>query len=287
MIFKKKLKNKNNDIAWVETFSSTAELVKVNDARPINFSSAGPGGVRTRVKPRLDWFGPDIRSWSDVEECLRVGYQPITEKLKTAPSSLEGVGKRAAFVNDVVGFAPIVPLYLQNIPTCMVRSTVKTIRNKVLNVYYENDASSWVEAADLLNAGCALLGAIMELESQGYRFNLWVTQFYQRPGEEGYMLAVKVKDANRALDIKRISFPLAHPAFLRAVGFDWYERFPNAKELSGYGQPLTVKYNRKQIQDIYEEMFNERCVVFSAQSDIHNSREEFRKVIENAGQKMG
>ena len=287
MIIKKKLKAKNNEAVQVEVFSSALELVQVSDARPINFSSHGAGGSRACVHEDLSWYGPGVKSWEDISEMLHYGYQPITEKMKSIPTSLSGEGKRPTFINDVVGFAPIVPLYLQNIPTCMVNTTKKVIKNKVLNIYYDMTANCGVEATDILSAGCDLLGAIMELELQGYRFNLSAIQTYPRRDEGADILCVRVKDANRALDIKRISFPLAHPAFFRAVGFDWYERCPGATRRSGYGTALAYQYMRDDINKMFEELFGEKCVVFSAATDIRNSREDFKRVIENAGKKVG
>ena len=98
-------------------------------------------------------------------------------------------------------------------------------------------ASYSTKSESIINAGVKLLSAIVELEQQGYRFNLYAVQNYYSYGK-GYILKVKVKDAMQPLDLKRVSFPLTHTGFFRVIGFDWYSKCPEAKYISGYGHSL-------------------------------------------------
>lgn len=199
--------------------------------------------TRTRTDSRFEdyraeyRFGDDgwsgIGSFADAERLLVEGYDAAVKKLKSydSASNLRGVGKRTQFKNDLVGFAPIVPLALQGVPLNMINSYAKPIKNKVLNVYYDVAVSAGYEPEQILEAGRKFLTMLMKLEMQGYRFNVYCTQAYSRLSDCKHidLLKLKVKDAGRPLDIKRISFPLVHSGFLRAIGFDWYSRVPGGK----------------------------------------------------------
>lgn len=201
---------------------------------------------------------------------LREGYQPTVDALKESVK-VRSTGKRFKSFNDVVGFAPVVPNAIMGLPNAMVNSSMKPIKSKVMDIYYDMTVSAYVDSDDLIKAGQKMLGVILEMEAQGYRFNLYVCQTYG-DGRSCDMLCVKVKSANQPFDLKRMSFPVSHTAFFRGVGFDWYSKFPLGKYRCGYGTPMYHLKSQEEIKTEFKRLFGQGAVYFSAQSIVKNMR---------------
>jgi len=195
---------------------------------------------------------------------LREGYQPTVDALKKG-TKITANGKRFKSFNDVVGFAPIVPNAIMGLPNSMVNSSMTQIKTKVLDIYYDMTVSCYVDSDDLIKAGQKMLGVILEMEAQGYRFNLYVCQTYG-DGKSCDMLCVKVKSANQPFDLKRMSFPVSHTAFFRGIGFDWYSKFPLGKYRYGYGTPMYHLKTQDEIKAEFKRLFGKGATYFSAQT---------------------
>ena len=180
------------------------------------------------------WSG--VSTYDEALELLRNGYQSAVEGFKNELKVAETYGPRFAFSNDVHGFAPIVPLAIKGIPTCMVNMTLRPLKAKVLDVYYDIGVIASYKPDQIIKAGQSVLGTIIELERMGYKFNLYAVQSYFGKSERALdMLCVKVKSSNTPLDLKRMAFPLVHPAFFRVIGFDWQGKSPITRYI-GYGR---------------------------------------------------
>jgi hypothetical protein len=148
-------------------------------------------------------------------------------------------------------------------------------------------ASSFTSKEQIIEAGQKLLAAIMELEMQGYKFNLYAIQTYWEDSSKGAdMLCTKIKSSNTPLDLKRISFPLTHTAYFRVIGFDWYSKTPKGVYRSCYGKALGYDFNEDQMQAGFKEIFGNNCVVFSCAKIIDQDKEHFKTVIEENGKKV-
>ena len=265
----------------IESYNSTADLVKDCKTRPItdskfdNMQDGGLGGHSKR------WCGVD--SYEQALQFLEEGYQPTVEKLKAGiKSNLQGQGKRISFNNDIVGYAPIVPLAMQGVPNSMINSRMKPIKSKVIDIYYNMTASCATESNDIIKAGVKLLSAIVSLEQQGYRFNLYAIQNYY-DNKKGYVLKVKVKDAMQPLDLKRVSFPLTHTGFFRVIGFDWYSKCPEAKYLCGYGHSIDYDFSADKMSNAAREIFGDNAIWFGCTKIIEKDESYIKEVIVNAG----
>ena len=276
--FQMKVKAFKNNRFNVEVFDSANEVVKASRSRKVTSDSFH--NFDNGYMPRGEWAG--VESFQDALDLMQNGYQPTVDKLKTGiKANVQGQAKRISFYNDVTGFAPIVPLALQGVPNCMVNSYMKPIKAKVLNIYYDMTASCGTKSDEIIEAGQKFLAAIMELEMQGYKFNLYAIQSYSDGSCD--MLCTKIKSSNTPLDLKRISFPLTHTAYFRVIGFDWYSKTPNGKYRFSYGHALAYDYNEKEMQAGFKEIFGQNCVVFSATNIIHKDIEHFKKVITKEG----
>lgn len=264
--------------AMVEVFSSAQEVVDVSSKREITDSSFHDMRNRSSIDSK---FCGGVQSFEEAEELMRTGYQPTVDKMKSGiKANLAGQGKRVSFKNEVVGFQPIVPLALQGVPNCMVNTYMKPIKSKVLNIYYDMTASWATKSEQIIEAGQKVLAAIMELEMQGYKFNLYAIQSYYS-GSEACILCTKVKSANTPLDLKRISFPLTHTAYFRIIGWDWYSRCPEAEYYSGYGHALGYSLSSEELSKDFEQIFREKCVYFSASKVINDTTDHIKEVLTN------
>ena len=273
--FQKKVAAFGNANINVEVFDSANEVAEVSSRRSITNSM-----FHDISDPReIDKSWTGVASLEEALDLMKTGYQPTVDKMKTGiKANVNGQGKRISFFNDVVGYSPIVPLALLGVPNSMQNSYMKPIKAKVLNVYYDMTASCGTSKESIIEAGQKLLAAIMELEMQGYKFNLYAIQTYYG-GSSGDMLCTKIKSSNTPLDLKRISFPLTHTAYFRVIGFDWYSKTPKGKYRSGYGRALGYEFNERQMQEGFKEIFGQNCVVFSCAKILNKDSEHFKNVI--------
>lgn len=212
---------------------------------------------------------------------LREGYQPIVDKFKTTKKfTAAGIGKRVRFTQEPAGFSPIVPNAILGLPNSMINTHIKPIKTKVLDVYYETCVCCAVESSDLIKAGETLLSAIRELEAQGYRFNLYAVQDYYEEGSTD-MLCVRVKTASQPLDLKRVSFPIAHTAFFRGIGFEWYSKFPKGKYRRGYGRPVSICHDHNAISKEMKRLFGPSVVFLAASKIIEKDADYLKGVLTN------
>ena len=213
---------------------------------------------------------------------LKEGYQPTVDKMKDVIKfTAKGVGKRTQFMNHVEGFAPIVPNAIMGLPNSMITSRTKAIKNKVLDVYYDITANCGTKSKELIEAGQKLLGVILELEAQGYRFNLYVTQDYYDSLKGCDMLCLRVKSANQPFDLKRMSFPLTHSAFFRGIGFEWYSKFPLGTYRFGYGKAISCEKSQEEISAEFKRLFGPSSVYFSVVSLLKKEPDYIKGVLTN------
>lgn len=257
-----KLQSANGYKIMCEQYNSAAEVVADCKTRKItnrsfdNMADGNLGGHDT------DWCGVD--SYDEAIEYLEKGYQTVVDQLKSAiKADLTGNGKRISFHNDIVGYAPVVPLAIIGVPNAMVNSHMKQIKAKVVDVYYDGVFGSEVSSENIIKTGSKVIAAILQLEQQGYRFNLYQVQSYS-DREDCDMMTVKLKDAAQPIDLKRISFPLTHTGFFRVIGFDWYSKTPKGEYRPFYGHAIGYEESVKsKLPAMFKEMFGSNAVFVS------------------------
>lgn len=272
-----KLKNKPYEL-HIEIFDSADETVRVNRNRPITDSAFR----NARENVDGDWAG--VKSYSDAEELLKTGYQPTVDAMKGVWKGRTGITTRFKFQNDITGFAPVVPLAMKGVPNCMINMQMAPIKAKVLDVYYDITSSCNVESEEIIRVGQSILGSIIELEQQGYRFNLYGVQTYS-DGSSCDMLVVKLKSASQPLDLKRVSFPLTHTAFFRIFGFDWYSRVPGGKHRFGYGRGMAYDYNDSELNNMAKAVFGRNSVYLSAAHVLKMDTSQIKEALTNVNSK--
>lgn len=263
----------------VETYSSAQEVARDCETRAITNPSFQD------MKKAYEWSWRGCKNYDEALSFLRNGYQPTVDKMKQGLKiSKQGNGKRISFANNIVGFAPVVPLAMMGVPQSMVDMKMKPIKCKVLDVYYDITATCDVDSKQIIANGEKVLGAIMELERAGYRFNLYAMQGYAGSDNDDSvdMLVVKVKSASQPLDLKRISFPLTHTSFFRVIGFDWYSKTPKGTYRYGYGKPLSKKFkDKEQLDEISKQLFGENAIYLNGPSIAEHDQEYLQEVFAN------
>jgi len=260
----------------IESYASAQDVVQDFQNREVRHSNYD----MKNESYSKSWDG--VNSYNEALELMRLGYQPTVDKLQeTLKANKLGTGKRISFENNVHGFAPIVPLALKGVPNSMVNMTMKPIKCKVINVYYDMGINADASSEDIIKAGQKLLGTIIELEKQGYRFNLYAIQAFS--GEkDADILCVKVKSSDKPIDLKRISFPLTHPAFFRVIGFDWQGRSPITKYRGdGRGRALTSEIDDSLAKEFAEQAFGDNSVYLSCRSIKRRNEKYIKEVLTN------
>lgn len=237
----KKIGNRNYKC---ELFDSVLEMAETNGRRTV--TTVWKDDKLKTV--RSEWHG--VNSKEEAYALLKNGWEEATKKINKEVGNffLNSGQKRTEFFNNVMGFQPVVPLSLLNVPNCMIDSRSRTIKTKVLRIVYDISASSGVTSDQMLSAGKNLVETIINLENNGYRCELYVIDSYcdmDNPEKEIDICAIKIKDSNQMLNLRKMMFPMAHSAQLRVVGFDWQDKTPIAHYISGRGKPfyaVTSKY---------------------------------------------
>lgn len=261
-----------------EKYSSANEVVSDCENRKITDAQFND------VRQADNWKWRGVKSYDDAMNLMRYGYQPTVEKMRNALKvSKQGTGKRISFVNNIVGANPVVPLAMMGVPNCMIDTRMKPIKCKVVDVYYDMTMSAGTDPERIIENGQKLLGVILELERQGYRFNLYGVQSYC-DNDSADVLAVRVKSANQPIDLKRISFPLTHVGFFRVIGFDWYSKTPKGKYRFAYGRALAYEYNAKELDAFAKGMFGDNAIYIAAANLRDDSEEYLRGVLSNEKQ---
>ena len=257
----------------VESYGSAMEVVedcrkrKITDGCFEDMSQESMGS----------WRGVD--SYDEALEYLHNGYQPTVDKLKSvANAKIYGTDKRMSFNNNIIGYAPVVPLAMKGVPNCMIDTQMKPIKTKVIDIYYDVTCSCGTDSETIIRNGQKVLGAIIELEKQGYRINLYAVQTYAEGMRDVDVLTVKLKSSTQPLDLRRMSFPLTHTAFFRVIGFDWYSKTPKGVYRSGYGCALSYELDKDQVKEFAKQVWGDNAI-YIAGKEIMNHDEEYIKEV--------
>lgn len=284
IVVDKKVKNGRHDyLLHIERYNSAMEVADDLKVREITDSQFERHVDKNKIRHKSDWYY--VKSYDEAIDLLHDGYEPqvtMNELKKIAA----GDGKRIAIQNDIVGFAPVVPLALKGVPNCMLNTRIRPIKNKVIDVYFDSTYSSCVEAETIVENGKKLLGAIMATEQSGYRINLYAVQSYS-DSDSADILAIKIKSSNQPFDLKRMSYPLMHPAFFRVIGFNWYARFKGATYRYGLGCYLSNNLRDNDLKNAVKIAFGDNAVYLSGNKILNETQQGIENELSDIGRKDG
>jgi hypothetical protein len=208
-------------------FESISELMKELDNAPV----IPDRETASERSCDSDWC--DTKTYQEAHDAIINGrmYDNIPTDLNKYRT--KGCKEKNSSYLDVVGFAPVVPLALQNVPNCMVNKK-KTINNKIVTIVYNCSTPCHVSSSRIMQTTAELMRNIIELEKDGYRVNLYVCEYNENDGGFGFVL--KLKTDREILNIKKLCFPLVSSSFLRRIAFRICERLYKDWIGSGYGR---------------------------------------------------
>lgn len=211
-----------------------------------------------------------VKGYSEAKTLMERGVPRAIKELKTAISSANGTRAKAVNYRDVAGYNPIVPAAIQGHPLSMMNKKRVEVKSKVIDIYVNCAVRCTTKEKEITDAGIKLLRYIDKIEKSGTRINLYACAIQNGDDNSAAALAVKIKDANRSIDIARLSFCLSHPAFLRVFCFDWLTRVGDIPYYWGYGHAIAQDANGEKLRGIYTTLFGKNAVNVEIENIIHN-----------------
>lgn len=235
----------------IAQFESLAEFYKYICATPFNeaFRFSYHGSVE------YDENFTETKSFDEAVDLMKNGWNEMANKIT---KSLEVKEKKTAYVNkrknvtSMVGYQPIVPLYLAGAPNNMVSTKMVPVKQKVVNITKSLAYSAMVSKDQIIEESIKAMQIVRKLEAIGYRVNLNLVigsavslGFGQR---REILIKVCLKKANERLNISKLAFPMVHPSMLRRLYLRYIEVCPETTKgyVNGYGRPIQTQ-NMKQI----------------------------------------
>lgn len=174
--------------------------------------------------------------WSDMATNL-------VQKLKVIESKTQPTMKPRNKL-DVVGYQPIVPLYLQGVPNNMMNKKMVPVKQKILTLNKSIDYHGGVSANQIVEESIKAMQIVKKLEAQGFRCNLNIvlgTSAGWGKDAKQFIIKLRIKSANEKLNVSKLAFPLVHPSMLRRLFFRFIEVYPHVTKnfTHGYGAPAT------------------------------------------------
>lgn len=178
-----------------------------------------------------DFSFTKTHSYKEANNLLLYGDHELQKKIEE-----KGVAKLKANLNKYVvrrqtftsvqGFAPHVANYIAGVPNSMINVRMKHIKQNVVTVFYNCAVSGYTSADSIMDAVVKLCCALIRLEAQGIRVNLYAGTLGEgvRSGEnQRAAFSVKVKSSGQPFDTLKMMYPLAHPSFNRRHKFRFIE----------------------------------------------------------------
>lgn len=188
-------------------------------------------------------------TFSGAYELLAKGWYEGSKKLETKLKLEKGSAfnkLERKFIQDVVGFQPIVANYLMGVPKSMVNSKMVMRKEKVVTLNYCAAFSGGVKASVIEENCITAFRIIKAIEAAGTRVNLNVfyagyVYDYQTSTKRYNLIKLRIKGANERLNVAKMAFPMVHPSFLRRILFRAIEVSPSftREYVNGYGRVLS------------------------------------------------
>lgn len=243
-----------------EHFTSARAMIETSDARDLN-TWATYRNARTREG---SWEGA---TWEKARDLLENGWRAQLKQIRKGLGAPMGAPRRE-WSSEVVGSAPIVPRALSGEPRNMRRARTTATAPRSVSIWLTPSASASVDASKITQWLIANLEQVSALEASGLRVRLGAFETFidRRHNRKSYLVSVDLKKAEAPLSILRVAFPAGHPAFLRRICFDWYERLPNAHNIEGYG-PAFEYANSDMKKAVSEALGNGKIIAYPERLD--------------------
>lgn len=277
---------KDGDSIYLVEFDSTGELVKYLKSNPrVSYWFEGHEQSQDTSYSMYEWCKSS--SFDEALNLLENGWAEEAKKIEGSFKLMKGMKldtKYVKFVQDVVGFQPIVANYLMGIPQSMVGSKMVPKKQKVVTLNMTASFNS-AKSARYIEENCLnVLRVVRAIEASGCRVNLnvfysgWVNNYWTNSRRFG-LIKVKVKSANERLNISKVAFPIVHPSFLRRIMLRVVETNRNfsSEFVGGYGKVV----NDTTLVDIYGDMMKGQYLIpmHLREDEIKDANSVYAKLI--------
>lgn len=264
----------------IDEFRNITHLLNELENRPTNSIFADYDLSSQQIdNDNNPWSG--THTYEEAEELIKFGYDGILDQLKgglTVPIKAESNVRRPK--NDVIGFLPNVPNAIQGLPQSMINIKAVPQKTKVVNIIYAPVSNGGTNPRKFIDAGIKMVNVIHALELNGIRTNLKIAMKFSYSEDEMVAALVTVKHDSEHLNLKKICFPIAHPAMLRRFGFKWLETSPKIQShswLFGYGSSNVSDDDRRAI----EKKLGNNSTVFTFKGISQLNEDEIMRAILN------
>lgn len=226
-------KRAEKDHTYVE-FTSINDLVGfINRAEICSCFKARPQSITG------DYSFTKTNSFEESMDILLHGWEHGTREIKRELDAKHvNVSAKTKNVYDVHGYQCSVPMYLNNVPTNMIRKQNVMRKDKIINIYKSINYACGVNAKIITKESVKVLQLVNRLENQGYRVNLHIVLCVDdRKACKKFVMVIPIKKSNQRLNIKQVAYPLCHASMLRRTMFAVIER--------------TTEHNNEQMARLY------------------------------------
>lgn len=175
-------------------------------------------------------------SFADALDLAAHGWPQGTKRIRDIVSKINVPVFQEAMTqtfHDTSGSYVDVDRYLSGEPECMVEFAPDTRVKKTVRIGFSATYSAIETEATINNRGAAIGALIDILESRNIRCEVVaITAFASKTSGDIVSLECTIKNPEQPLDLDRIAFVCAHPAFLRRLGFAIGETFPRDLRLN-------------------------------------------------------
>lgn len=265
--------------AYIEHFNSYQEYLKVVEERDATNShlksntlcEVAANSSFTMVSSKDEAHKLFVEGWDEPVKKLN---EKVNNEVKKLYSDTPQVKK---LFNDVCGFMPIVPNAIIGLPQSMLNTKVDVKKTKIIKFLIDIGYSGSVTTDEIVNYYSKLLAKVAVLEKKGYRCRLEAMACNST--YLNYLTivchTVLLKDERQPLDIKKLCFPIAHPAMLRVYDFAWENSLPlkyDSYHNSGMGLPLYLWKDKKIVDNLINEVSecNEKVVYVHYNMDLNS-----------------
>lgn len=201
-----------------QSFADVSSYLKYIESAPEHRSWSQISPARHNQRDH-DWdLGVGFQGAIDM---ARQGWQAGVDKLQKIykPVIPQGVARTRAY--SVAGHSPCIGRFLSGAPDCMnTRIFSDTNKKPVIDITICPVAGSGVSGDNMLLFGAAIAEIIINLEASGYAINIDAAMIIDASMTDVISGSfISLKKSNYPLDMSRLIYFMAHPSFLRRLGF--------------------------------------------------------------------
>lgn len=248
--------NKTNNMdnnTFFKRFENINSLVTYLDKAKVSSTWANKDKESQHVGSS-EWYGYD--TYTESRDKLLHGDKELQQRLRGSEKldmNIPCTGTRKQMCTGVVGFMPHVPNFLAGVPNNMIYVREKQVKQRTITIVYNIACLGGSSAEEVTCVSARIMSAIMSVERQGYRCNLFAAAAQtERCCGQRCGFIVKIKDSGQHIDTLKMALPMISPAMNRRFGFRFRETMEGLKRnwVDGYGSSMNQSELKQFLNDV-------------------------------------